>query len=105
MWNIPSKERLDRIPRLYDTENIPLKDKVIHLHFFIYGCEWYIVEYDGDDLFYCYTILNEDFECAEWGYVNFQELKSIKIGFAEIDCELEEYWGFKKVSDISKIKI
>ena len=105
MWNIPSKERLDRIPRLYATENIPVKDKEIHLHFFIGGCDWYVAEYDGGDLFFGYAILNEDYECAEWGYVNFAELKSIKSGFVEIDCELEEFWGVKKVSDISKIRI
>ena len=105
MWNIPSQERLDRIPRLYATENVPIKDKEIHLHFFIGGCDWYVAEYDGEDLFFGYAILNGDFECAEWGYVNFTELKSLKSGFVEIDCELEEFWGVKKVSDISKIKI
>jgi len=47
-----SKERLDRIPRLYETENVPLKDKLIYLHFFIGGCDWYIAEYDGEDLFW-----------------------------------------------------
>lgn len=105
MWNIPSQERLDRIPRLYDTEEIPLRDKVIHLHFFIAGCDWYITEYDGEDLFFGYAILNGDLECAEWGYVSFRELKSIKIEFLEVDCELEEFWGFKKVSDIKQIKV
>ena len=42
MWNIPSKERLAKLPTLYETENIPLQDKIIHLHFFIGGCDWYI---------------------------------------------------------------
>ena len=42
MWNIPSEERLKRIPRLYETEKVPLKDKLIYLHFFIGGCDWYI---------------------------------------------------------------
>ena len=49
MWNTPTKEELAKIPRLYETENIPLKDKIIHLHFFIGGCDWYIAEYDGED--------------------------------------------------------
>jgi len=39
MWNIPSKERLEKIPKLYETESIPLEDKMIHLHFFIGGCD------------------------------------------------------------------
>ena len=45
MWNTPTKEELAKIPRLYETENIPLKDKIIHMHFFIGGCDWYIAEY------------------------------------------------------------
>ena len=27
MWNTPSQEVLDKIPRLYETENIPLENK------------------------------------------------------------------------------
>ena len=42
MWNTPSKERLARIPRLYDSENTPLQEKQIYLHFFIGGCDWYV---------------------------------------------------------------
>ena len=105
MWNVPSKERLDRIPRLYETENIPLKDKLIHLHFFIGGCDWYIAEYDGDDLFWGYAILNDDHECAEWGYISFGELKDIIIkGWLEIDFETEEIWTVKKASEIKRIR-
>jgi len=105
MWNTPSKERLEKIPKLYETENIPLTDKLIYLHFFLGGCDWFIAEYDGDDLFWGYAILNDDHLNAEWGYVSFQELKSIKIsGWLEIDCELEEHWQVKKASEIDKIR-
>ena len=105
MWNEPSKERLAKIPRLYETESIPLRDKLIHLHFFIGGCDWYVAEYDGDDLFFCYAILNNDTECAEWGYGSFTELKEISIHGIEIDCELEEFWPPTPVSLIPKIRI
>ena len=105
MWNEPSQERLARIPRLYETEHIPLQDKLVHLHFFIGGCDWYITEYDGDDLFFGYAILNGDTECAEWGYVSFTELKSISIHGIEIDCELEDFWTPTPVSSIPKIRV
>ena len=106
MWNIPTKERLAKIPKLYETENTPLKDKLIRLHFFIGGCYWYISEYDGDDLFFGFAILNNDLQMAEWGYVSFSELKSIKIdGWLEIDCELEEFWQVKRAIEIDKIRI
>lgn len=79
MWNVPSKERLEKIPKLYQTEHISLEDKLIQLHFFIGGCDWYVAEYDGDDLFWGYAILNDDHQNAEWGYISFGELKEIKI--------------------------
>ena len=80
MWNVPSQDRLNRIPRLYETEQIPLAEKMIHLHFFIGGCDWYIAEFDGEDIFFGYAILNDDLECAGWGYVSFDGLKSAKTG-------------------------
>ena len=106
MWNVPSKERLAKIPKLYETEHIPLKDKIVYLHFFIGGCDWFICEGDGDDLFWGFCVLNNDLEMAEWGYVSFSELKSIKLqGWIEVDCELEEYWKVRKASEIEIIRI
>lgn len=105
MWNIPSKERLDRIPRLYETEKIPLNDKLIYLHFFLGGCDWYAAEYDGEDLFWGYAILNEDDQNAEWDYISFSELKELKInGWLEVDCELEDFWKVRKALEIEKIR-
>ena len=105
MWNIPSKERLAKIPRLYETENMPAEEIEIHLHFFVSDCDWYIAEYDGDDLFWGFAILNGDLLNAEWGFVSFAELKSINInGWLEVDCELEEYWKVRKAKDVEKIQ-
>ena len=104
MWNAPSQDNLARIPRLYETEHFSLHEKDIYLHFFIGGCDWYISEYDGDDTFFGFCILNEDLINAEWGYVSFSELKSLQIdGCLEVDCEREEWWDVKKASKIEKI--
>lgn len=37
MYNEPRQEKLNQVPRLYQTENVPLMDKTIHLHFFLGG--------------------------------------------------------------------
>lgn len=105
MWNEPTKERLAKIPKLYETENIALKEKLIYLHFFIAGCDWYIAEYDGGNLFWGFAILNNDFQNAEWGYISFSELKEININGIEIDCELEMFWKVKSAIEIDKISI
>jgi hypothetical protein len=105
MWNIPSKERLAKIPRLYETEKMSVEQIEIHLHFFISDCDWFIAEYDGDDLFWGFAILNGDLLNAEWGFVSFTELKSIKInGWLEVDCELEQNWRVRKAKDVEKIQ-
>ena len=96
MWNTPTKDQLSNIPRLYETENIPAEEKLIYLHFFFSGCDWFIAEYDGDDTFFGFAILNSDYEMAEWGYISFAELKSIRIDDLEIDCETD--WTIKKAS-------
>lgn len=106
MWNEPTKERLNKVPRLYETENVSLKEKLVHLHFFIGGCDWYICETDSKDIMWGFCILNNDYEMAEWGYVSLSELQSIKTdGWLEIDCELEEIWEVKKAADVDKIRI
>ena len=105
MWNIPSKKRLAKIPKLYETEDMPLKEKNIYLHFFLGGCDWYIAEYDGDDTFWGFAILNNDLEMAEWGSVSFSELKAIKVqGWLEVDCEYDEFWKICKACEIEKIR-
>lgn len=104
MWNEPSRERLSIIPKLYETEAVPLGEKAIYLHFFIAGCDWYACEYD-DDVFFGFVILNSDYEMSEWGYFSLAELKSINIHGIEIDCELEELWIVRRAIEIDKIRI
>ena len=103
MWNEPNTKRLSIIPRLYNTEHISLKDRLIYLHFFVGGSDWYIAEYDGQDLFFGFAILNGDYLNAEWGYISFNELKSIKVGgWLEVDFDL--YFEPKSAKEISKIR-
>ena len=105
MWNIPTQQQLNKIPRLSETEHIPLEDKLIYLHFFLGDCDWYIAEYDGEDLFWGFAHLGDD-QCAEWGYISFAELKSIKLnGWLEVDCELEEHWKVKRAIEIDRIRL
>jgi len=106
MWNEPTRERLSKLPRLYETENVPLKEKLVHLHFFIAGCDWFICETDGKDLMWGFCILNNDYDMAEWGYVSLSELREIKVsGWLEVDCESEDVWEVRRAIDVDKIRI
>lgn len=61
-WNEPIKQQIEQLPRLYETENTPLKDKLIYL-------------------------LGNNYFNAEWGDLPFDELWSVNIKGVEIECE------------------
>jgi hypothetical protein len=103
VWNPPTKKQLAKIPKLYDTEGIEAEEKVIHMHFFIGGCDWYVAEYDPEErVFFGYAILNNDFINSEWGYISLDELIEVKKGFVEVDRDL--HFKPKKAGEIEKIK-
>ena len=117
MQNPPPRAVLDRIPRLYANEKAqtPIADIIIHLHFFVAGCDWWVAEFDGDDLFFGFVNLNDDL-CAEWGYISYSELKSIGqrglaapvtdadtgrlIGKLPLMVEYDEYWQPKPFREV-----
>jgi hypothetical protein len=103
MWNKPSPEELAKIPAFYATEKVSLKDKVIHMHFFLGGCDWYAAEYDPEDqIFFGFAILNNDLEMAEWGNISFKELCDLAVKFVEVDRDL--HWRPRKAIEVDRIK-
>jgi hypothetical protein len=73
------------------------------MHFFLGACDWYAAEFDGDDTFFGFAILNGDYFNAEWGYFSLSELDSIFIapGF-KVDRELG--WKPRPARDIPNIQ-
>lgn len=105
MWHTPSRQRLSRIPKLYETEEIDLQQKLVHLHFSLAGSDWYAVEFDGTDLFWGFVILNGDMENSEWGLFSLKELQSLRVaGFLRVDCEIEGVWVVRPAGEITNIR-
>ncbi len=94
MFKPPPKDVLEQLPPLYanDKAQTQIPDTILHLHLFVSACDWWIAEYDGDDLFWGFVNLGDD-ECAEWGYILFSELKSITIAARLIDASTGELAG------------
>jgi hypothetical protein len=118
VWNIPTKAQLACVPRLGSQLEDPdreTKDIMIYLHFFVGACDWWIAEYDGDDVFYGFACLGDP-QMAEWGTVSFQELKELtmlvpmideqsddKVEIpVEVDCDL--HWTPQRFGDIERVK-
>jgi len=104
MWAKPTKKDFQNFPKLYSTENVRLKDKLIVGHFFVGPADWYVVEYDPiEKMFFGYVNLG-NIEMAEWGYFSFTELESLKVnGMLEVDYD--KHWTVKKASEIDKINV
>lgn len=102
MWNEPTEERLMQLPRLYTTEETTWQNKIIHEHFFIFDCDWYMAEYSPQERnFFGYAILNGDLNNSEWGYINFDEMRDIRVNGIEVDRDL--HWRVRQAGEVEKI--
>ena len=92
------KDIADKIPALYATESI--EDPMVVLKFFLPGTRWtwYVIEYDGEDIFYGYVIG----EYAELGYFLLSELRNIKVPFGFF-VERDLYFKPKPLSVIKRM--
>ena len=91
-----TKDIEKKIPKLYDTENIPMEDKVAYVKYFnpINNWTWYGIEYDGEDRFFGYVkgFVNE------FGYFSLFELKS--FNFKGLGIERDMYFKPTKIKDL-----
>lgn len=78
------------LPALYATETTTVYEKVIRAHYFVGGCDWWLVELDANGKAFGYACLGDP-DNAEWGYIDLNELEAVKVGglfVVERDC----YW-------------
>lgn len=100
------KKIIDEMPVTYQTEDTTLDEKMVWLHYFYGGSDWYIVEKDMGDFrgqkdpvqhqAFGYSILNGDHQMAEWGYISIEELKSTN------KIELDFYFQPIKFGELKK---
>ena len=105
MRNIPTDKQLAALPALYSTEETPLKDKVIHQHYFLAATDWYVAEWSpAERLFFGFCILNGDTENAEWGYISLDELLDLKTPRG-IEVERDLHWQPTPAGQVEKISL
>jgi len=76
---LPDWDALESIPLLYETEAVPLEQKLVHLHYFVGSCDWYVAELD-DDSWSAFGYANlGDAQNAEWGYFSLPELEAVVV--------------------------
>lgn len=70
-------EIIVKMPKLYETDG--KKVHPLSLHYFVGGCDWYIAEWDRQDQFFGYAILNGDYDNSEWGYISVSEILALEF--------------------------
>lgn len=99
---LPPKAILDKIPKLYETENIPIPDKMVWLKYFGGAGTWYITELHEDrELGFGYCDLGVDM--PEWGYVSLVELEELSVAGGMIIIERDCWFDPKPVNSIPEI--
>lgn len=85
-------EGLDKLPALYSTEDIDAPDKTVLAHYFVGGCDWWIVEFDQEThQAFGYAILNNDTQNSEWGYADLIALEGLVIN-GHMVVERDYHW-------------
>lgn len=103
MINAPTLEQLNKLPCLYETAHIALEEKIVYLHFTIDQCHWWAMEFDGEDTFFGYVLLNGWSQDAEFGYFNLSDLLAVKTQ-GWIEMENDPTWIPRAVKDVVLIR-
>ncbi|WP_327393787.1 DUF2958 domain-containing protein (plasmid) [Streptomyces sp. NBC_01186] len=95
----PPEGILSQIPPLYATEDVPLLDTEVHLHYFAGGMDWYVAELDPESgLAFGWACITD----GEWGYFTLPEIEELRIqGLFVIERDLS--FGKKRAGDIIRI--
>lgn len=99
------KTTIEEMPKTYETEDVQIKDKVVHLHYFGGTVDAWIVERDMGDqagqveigpqhqAFGPVTLSAESIADSEWGYISIQDLIDNNI-------EIDLHWEPKTVKEV-----
>lgn len=108
---LPPQAVLAKIPKLYETESTPAPDKMIWLHYFSPGGDYYIAELDTETgEAFGYTRYSHYPDGAEWGYISLPELERVTthveivgIGSARRPAvERDLHWQPRKFSEVER---
>lgn len=83
-------ETVQTMPKTYETDGAD--DPIIHLHYFVGGCDWYIVERDiEDEQLQAFGLADLGMGFPELGYINIAEITAA-------GAELDLHWSMRALS-------
>lgn len=97
-----TKELEMKFPRLYETGNISIDDRIVIAKFFnpCGAGTWYAIEYDPEEkLFFGYVSIFGDYYNDEYGFFTLEQLESMKLPFG-LTIERDLYFKPQPMSSI-----
>ncbi|GAA1895161.1 hypothetical protein [Streptantibioticus ferralitis] len=89
----PPAGQMAKIPPLYATEDVPSKDKIMHVRYFASWGEWYVAELDPNTgLAYGWAVLGNYMTQGEWGYFDLPALESIGADYRPPQIVQRDLW-------------
>lgn len=87
-----------------ESGDAPLEDRLIHMHFFCGGHDWYLAEYDPSRrTFFGLFVPDEDYRNARWDHFSFDELE--RRGPSESDEIVRNLdWTPKRAHQVDRIR-
>ena len=102
---LPGEDSLAGVPRLYATDGQPFDNKIVHLHYFVGACDWYIAELDAEHrVAFGYANLGDP-QNAEWGYIDLNELRDLLASTPQglpLVVERDLHWTSRPFSEINR---
>lgn len=94
-----TKQIIEKLPKLYETESIKLLDKVVIAKLFhpASNWTWYIIEFDGEDI--CWGLISG--HEVEFGYFSLKEIAQVK-GPLGLPVERDQHFQPTLLKDIAK---
>ena len=92
-----TKDLINKIPALYETEHQEPEDKMIHAKLFTPWTTWtwYVIEFDGEDKCFGFVKGHD----AEFGYFSLREVASIQGPFG-LKVERDRHFTPTEVGDM-----
>lgn len=91
-----------KVPALGATENVPMEDKIVGLHYFGGSSDFYAVEMDTETG-RCFGYVDLGFG-GEWGYFSLPEVEKIRPNMARGQWVIERdcYWTPVRFADLGR---
>lgn len=90
-----TKAQIASLPKLYETESVPIPEKVVRAKLFhpLTQWTWYVIEFDGVDMCWGVVVGHE----TEFGYFSLKSLSELKVG---LPIERDMYFRPTQVRDM-----